>query len=123
MDSLTDIVRDEVQWYQAQGHGLNCLLYAVCDETNHRYTVISLDYPTRKAFAQVVVLARVVGGQVVIEEDAADKKLVDKLVRRGVPRDHIILAYQGEPIPEAAALQPWFDQVKAMFKQDKATAE
>lgn len=48
-----------------------------------------------------MVLARIVGDKVVIEEDAADKKLIDALLQRGIPRSQIILAYSGEPIPDA----------------------
>jgi hypothetical protein len=49
----------------------------------------------------VMVLARVVGDKVVIEEDATDKKLIDALLQRGIPRTQIVLAYAGEPLPDA----------------------
>lgn len=55
----------------------------------------------REDIALVVVLARVVGDKVVIEEDNTDKKLIDALRQRGIPREQIILAYAGEPIPDA----------------------
>lgn len=51
--------------------------------------------------ALVVVLARVVGDKVVIEEDTTHKKLIDALLQRGIPRSQIILAYAGEPMPDA----------------------
>jgi hypothetical protein len=35
---------------------------------------------------------------VITEEDLTDRPLVDALVRAGVPRDKIVLAYAGEPI-------------------------
>jgi hypothetical protein len=35
------------------------------------------------------------------EEDPTDKKLVDALLQRGIPREQIVLAYAGEPIPDA----------------------
>lgn len=40
---------------------------------------------------------------IVIEHDMNNKPLVDVLVQRGVPRQSIILAYAGEPIPETFA--------------------
>ena len=36
-----------------------------------------------------------------IEEDTTDKKLIDALLQRGIPRGQIVLAYEGEPIPDA----------------------
>ena len=46
-------------------------------------------------------MARVVGDYVVIEEDSTDKPLVDALMMNGdVQREKIILAYQGEALPD-----------------------
>jgi sulfur carrier protein ThiS len=50
-------------------------------------------------------MARIVGNRVVIEEDMTDKKLVDALQQRGILRDQIVLAYEGEPIPDAAQFE------------------
>ena len=52
-----------------------------------------------------LTMARIVGNRVVIEEDMTDKKLVDALLQRGILRDQIILAYEGEPIPDAAQFE------------------
>jgi sulfur carrier protein ThiS len=38
---------------------------------------------------------------VIIEYDGTDKPLLDALLQRGIPREQIVLAYQGEPIPDA----------------------
>lgn len=102
MDSLNEIVREEVRKYAAQGRGGNILLFSILDEAHQTYAVNAVDYPTRKQVAGVVVLARIVGDQVVIEEDATDRPLVDALMQRGIPRSQIVLAYEGEPIPDAA---------------------
>jgi hypothetical protein len=57
------------------------------------------DKQGRKAY--IVVLARMVGDHVVIEEDRTDKPLVDALmINGGVPREKIILVYNGEKLPE-----------------------
>lgn len=53
----------------------------------------------------MVILARLVGNMIVIEEDMADKKLVEALKQRGILRDQIILAYEGEAIPDAEKFQ------------------
>jgi len=105
MAGLKDIVREEVKKYAAGGRGANIILFPLLDDENHTYAVNAVDYPTRQDYAMVVVLARIVGDKVVIEEDTTDKKLVDALLQRGIPRDQIILAYQGEPIPDAAQFE------------------
>lgn len=100
MDQLTQIVREEVKKYDAGGRGANAILFALLDDERQVYAVNAVDYPTRHDYAMVVVLARIVGDKVVIEEDATDKKLVDALLQRGVPREQVVLAYRGEPIPD-----------------------
>ena len=101
MEELAKIVREEVRKYAAGGRGANILLFPILDDELKTYAVNAVDYPKRGDSAGVVVLARLVGDKVVIEEDATDKRLVDALMQRGVPRDHIVLAYAGEPIPDA----------------------
>lgn len=101
MDILKQTVREEVQKYAAGGRGANILLFAILDDERGIYAVNAVDYPKRDDVAGVVVLARIVGNRVVIEEDMTDKKLVDALQQRGILRDQIVLAYAGEPIPDA----------------------
>jgi hypothetical protein len=101
MDNLKQILREEVKKYAGNGRGLNLLLFAVLDDEQGIYAVNAVDYPTRKEVAGVVVLARLVESHIVIEEDMADKKLVAALQQRGIPRAQIILAYEGEPSPDA----------------------
>ncbi|GIK67490.1 MAG: hypothetical protein BroJett018_52840 [Chloroflexota bacterium] len=70
------------------------------NEIEQAYTVNVIDTPERRQPAGVVVLARVIGDYVVIEEDLTDRPLVDRLVAAGIPREKIILAYAGEPLPD-----------------------
>jgi hypothetical protein len=101
MDRLRDIVSAEVEKYAGGGRGANIILFPLLDYQRDTYGVIAVDYPTREDYAGVVVLARIVGDQVVIEEDTTDKKLVDALLQRGIPRSQIVLAYSGEVLPDA----------------------
>lgn len=100
MEALTQIVREEVKKYDAGGRGYNAILFALLDDERQVYAVNVVDYPKRKDVASVVVLARIVGDKVVIEEDITDKPLLDALLQRGIPREQIVLAYRGEPIPD-----------------------
>jgi sulfur carrier protein ThiS len=101
MDILKQTLREEVEKYAAGGRGANLLLFAILDDEQGIYAVNAVDYPQRQEVAGVVVLARVVGNRIVIEEDMTDKKLDHALQQRGILRDQIVLAYEGEPIPDA----------------------
>jgi hypothetical protein len=100
MVELKSIVREEVEKYAGDGRGINLLLFPILDDVRQTYTVAAVDYPQRETYASIVVLARVVGDQVIIEEDTTDKKLIDALIQRGIPRTQIVLAYAGESLPE-----------------------
>jgi sulfur carrier protein ThiS len=47
-------------------------------------------------------MVRIAGDKIVIEEDMIDTKVLDTLLQAGIPREKIILAYNGEPVPEEA---------------------
>jgi hypothetical protein len=101
MERLIQILREEVEQYAAGGRGFNIRLFPLLDDERHVYAVNAVDYPVRNAIAAgVVVLARIAGDKIVIEEDATDKPLVDALLARGIARESIVLAYKGEPIPD-----------------------
>ncbi len=59
-------------------------------------------YPHREDTAGVVVLARLAGDFIIIEEDTTDRKLVDSLLQQGISREQIILAYEGEAVSESS---------------------
>ncbi len=105
MGSLNNILREEVEKYAAGGRGANVLTFAFADEAHHAYSVVLVDYPKRQHTALVAVLARLVGDKIIIEEDNTDKPLLDALLQRGIPREQILLAYNGDIIPEELA---WF---------------
>lgn len=98
MDRLADTVRETVFWYAASHD--NFQLFKLANEADQVYAVTILDTKNRQKDAQVVVIARVQGDLVIIEEDLTDRPLVDRLVAAGIPRDKIIMAYMGEPVPE-----------------------
>jgi hypothetical protein len=87
MDILKKTVREEVEKYAAGGRGANILLFAILDDERGIYAVNAVDYLKRDNVAGFVVLARVVGNRIVIEEVMTDKKLVDALQQRGISRD------------------------------------
>lgn len=98
---LTQIVRDEVEDYE--GPAFKSRTFFVEDEKRQIYSVIIIpdfDYPVTES-SGVVVMARIIEDKVVIEADMTDRPLYQELIRAGIPREHIILAYAGEPVPDA----------------------
>lgn len=100
MASLAQIVKDAVFWYAGGGH--NIKIFPFANEEQQVYAVNVIDSPIRKRPAGVVVLARIVGDTVVIEEDTTDRPLVHALTQAGIPREKIILAYNGESVPDTS---------------------
>ncbi len=100
MDPLAEIVKKEVFWYA--GGGPNLKVITLANEEEHAYAVAILDKPTYRLPAEIMVMARLEGDTVVIETDTTNRPLVDALVAAGIPREKIVLAYAGEPIPEGA---------------------
>lgn len=98
MDQLDEIVKKTVFWYAAGGTNLQT--FPLANEERHTYAVTIIDTPVRRRPAGVVVMARVAGDKVIIEEDVTDRPLVDALVANGVPREKIVLAYAGETLEE-----------------------
>lgn len=102
IEKLTEIVRREVADYH--GPALKATTYYLEDSANRMYAVIIVpeyEYP-RKTKTGVVVVARIVDDTVIIEEDTTDRPLFEELMRAGVPREKIVLAYAGEKVPSQA---------------------
>lgn len=102
VDSLAAITRREVERYA--GYSPLARLYAILDDAQQVYAVIIIEADPAARPAYVVVMARVVGEYVIIEEDRSfDKPLVEALTYNGgIAREQIILAYAGETLPETA---------------------
>lgn len=100
MDNLRQIVREEVEWYAGSGRGAGLRLFTLLDDQHQTYAVNAIHVPKDDRGSGIVVLARIVGDKVVIEEDRTDRPLRMHLEQRGVPRENIVLAYAGETIPE-----------------------
>src|SRR6185503_12622510 len=89
LTNLDDITRREVEKYV--GYSPQEKLYALIDAEHHSYAVVGIPTWPRTLSASIVVLARVVDGQIVIEEDTTDKPLYQALMTNaGIPRDQII---------------------------------
>jgi hypothetical protein len=98
---LTDVVLSEVEGYA--GKMLNGYAYLTVSPDHSVFTVVSVGKVKDERITNLSLLVRIVGEQVVIEQDDSNKPLVDALVQAGIPLNQIILDYAGEPVPETAA--------------------
>lgn len=101
MDRVADLVTTVQR--EVEDFELPTLLgtsYAISDTTRQRYTVLVVPDSSHKFDAGITVLTRVVDDKVIIDEDLTDRPLWKELVRAGIPREQIILAYAGEQVPE-----------------------
>lgn len=99
MDTLKETVRQTVAGYA--GKGLNGVSYLTQNDDGSVFTVTDFARIRGEHVTGVRLVVRIVDDLTIIERDQNDKPLVDALLQAGIPRSKIILAYAGEPAPEA----------------------
>lgn len=92
MATLTETVKEVLAWYASGGFDLDSYLLANEAQQVYAVNLINTSKPRHALSSKVIVLVRVVGDYVIIEED--------RLMAAGIPREKIILAYANEPIPQ-----------------------
>src|SRR5262245_17422192 len=95
---LIEITRREVEKYA--GISDDAKAYPILDDIHRTYAVNGIMNEPGKDHAWIIVQAHVVENHVIIDEDnVLDKNLVHALLQAGIPREQIILAYEGENSP------------------------
>jgi hypothetical protein len=95
---LIEITRREVEKYA--GVSDDAKAYPILDDTHRTYAVNGIMDEPGKDHAWIIVQARVVENYVIVDEDnVLDKNLIHALLQAGIPREQIILAYEGENAP------------------------
>ncbi len=97
---LKAIIAREIQPYA--GEMLNGYAYLTVSEDQSVFTVVSVARIKSERITHLSLHVRVVSELIVIEYDDSSEPLVDTLLRAGVPRSQIVLAYTGEAVPETA---------------------
>lgn len=100
---LTEIVQREVADYNSDVEDYKAHGYFSADPERRIYSIIIVpdkDHPTVRR-PVVMMMARVVNDKVIIDADTTDRPLYQELMRCGIPREQIILAYAGEKPPDA----------------------
>jgi hypothetical protein len=97
--SLAQLVKREVALYA--GISPDYVAYAILDDVQQHYIVVDVAKNHNIEPGGIIVMARVVDDYVMIEEDTTDKPLYKALiVNANIPREQIILAYEGETLSE-----------------------
>ncbi len=96
--ALAELTRREVEKYA--GTSFHAKAYPISDEGRQTYVVTGIENEIGANHSWIIVQARVIDDFVVVDEDTVmDKKLVYALLQAGIPREQIVLAYEGEAIP------------------------
>jgi hypothetical protein len=98
MDTIQDTLIRELEKYTGKAFNGYSYLTKSTDETH--FVITSVGYIRDERIVNTALIVQVVGSMIVIDRDLYDKQLVDALLQAGVPRDKIILAYAGEPVPQ-----------------------
>ncbi len=93
VEQLVVTVQHEVAAYVRPSP--NATAYYVEDPTRQVFAVLSV--PARDPQrTSVVIMAQVVDNRVLILSDKTNKPLYEALLQAGIPRDQIVLVYEGE---------------------------
>lgn len=98
MDNLKAILIRELKGYAKKG--FNAVSYLTTSADEQHFVVMSIGKVHKKRIMNIGLVVELVGNKIIIDEDINTKPLVDALVQAGIPREQIILAYAGEPVPE-----------------------
>ena len=96
MDTLKATLRMAMTAYARKG--LNSQSYLTHSDDETIFSIVTVMSGKTESFLSMLV--RLLPETIVIEHDQNSKPLVDALVQAGIPREQIILAYAGEPVPE-----------------------
>jgi hypothetical protein len=99
MENLAQTLKQTIIEEYAGG-GVNLKTFPMMNDEEQAYAVLIVDTPLHKKEADILIFARLVGDYVVIEANTTDHPLEDVLVYKGLPRERIICAYAGEPLPQ-----------------------
>src|SRR5436309_3265660 len=100
MDTLKDTLVKVMADYAVDP--LNGESYLTCSADQQVFTVVSIAKLGGERIVDNGLVVRLKNNHIIIEYDVNDKPLVDALMQAGIPREQIVLAYEGEEYKEAA---------------------
>ncbi|SRR5260221_13135111 len=97
MDSITaldELVRETVRSYSTYGYnmaGQYIKLYFVENPLEQVFAILG-PYDPAEGKAELVMMARIVNDQIIIDFDKSSKSLASALIRAGIPEAQIVVA-------------------------------
>jgi hypothetical protein len=98
MDRIIETLKTEMAKYAVPG--FNLVSHMMEDSAQQLYTVVTTVIEPNERYSFTSLYVRVVGDKIVIEHDANSDPLYEALLQAGIPREQIIVAYAGEPVPD-----------------------
>ena len=100
MDKITQILKNALAKYE--GEALNGYSYLTESLVHQMFTIVSVGEYKGKQITFTDLVVKIVGNKIVIIEDRNSDPFYEELLEAGIPREQIILAYAGEPVPDTA---------------------
>lgn len=100
MDSLKETVKTVMSSYAKKG--FNGHTYLTVSEDGTFLVVTGIGNTRSGRVVSPALAVHIIGDTIVIEADNTNKPLLDALLDAGIARSQIILAYNGELVPEGA---------------------
>lgn len=73
--------------------GPNMETQFLCDETNGHYLLLDIGWTDKSRVFRTILYLRIKNGKIWIEEDWTEEGITDELLRAGVPKEDIVLAF------------------------------
>jgi hypothetical protein len=100
MDTLKETVQRVLEAYA--GPAANGDVYLTISPDAQTFTLTAVGTLQGKRFINTGIMLRVEQDHILVLRDQTDKPVVDALVQAGIPKQHIILIYANEALPELA---------------------
>jgi hypothetical protein len=101
MDRLRETLIATLDGYT--GNAFNGYSYLTSSTDQRHFVVTSVGTVQGKRIVNTGLVVQLSDNMIIIDRDINSKPLVDALIQAGIPREQIILAYAGEPVPETTA--------------------
>ena len=98
MDNIKGALIKALEGYT--GKAFNGYSYLTSSGDQQHFVVTSVGIVQGQRIVNIGLIVQFVHDTIIIDRDINSKPLVDALVQLGIPREKIILAYAGEPVPE-----------------------
>jgi hypothetical protein len=93
-EEIVEIVQREVAEY-APDNGFNADFYYLENHEKHTYAVIALPHKSHEQ-GIVSLVVRIDGDKIIIERDNNGDPIYEELLRQGIAKEQIVLAYEGQ---------------------------